>query len=273
MILDYREYVLESASSGLVNFVEQENNAALFKHNSMCPFCKIKIDNKVYFKTKKSYPEWLFGSFAESETVIQCPKCGWWEYEYKNSSDAILDGIRASDVKYASAIIKKFDDDSVEIPINILRSYIEKNPETIYSIDAHKMEDLVRSVFKDFYPSCEVKSFGKTHDGGKDGIIINADGTQTLIQIKRRTNSNSIESVCGIRELVGVAAVENSVNGCIFVSTADHFSKDAKQFANKAIKSKIVDKFDLIDYKSFIEILGISNDKMPSLWENLLTIK
>lgn len=43
MILDYSEYVLESASSGLVNFVDQENNAALFKHNSICPFCKIKI--------------------------------------------------------------------------------------------------------------------------------------------------------------------------------------------------------------------------------------
>ena len=93
MILDYSEYVTERRSNGIVNFVRVDNGTALFNHDSVCPFCQKRITSTVYGKTKRSYPEWLFGSFDESEWVVQCPTCGWWEYKYSNQSDAIIDGI------------------------------------------------------------------------------------------------------------------------------------------------------------------------------------
>ena len=82
MILDYSEYVTERGSNGIVNFVRADNGTELFKHNSVCPFCQKRITSKVYSKSSRDYPEWLFGSFDQSEQVVQCPICGWWEYKY-----------------------------------------------------------------------------------------------------------------------------------------------------------------------------------------------
>ena len=73
----------------------------------------------------------------------------------------IIDGIRASDVEYSSAILKSYDDDSIDIPVKVLREYIAKNPSVIYKINAHKMEDLVRSVFSDFFPSCTLRNLAR----------------------------------------------------------------------------------------------------------------
>ena len=126
------------------------------------------------------------------------------------------------------------------MPLDELRKYILRKPDIIYEIDAHKMEDLVRSVFKDFFPSCKVKSFGKTRDGGKDGLLIDENGKQFLIQIKRRTHAMSTEGVEGLRELIGVKVLEDDVNGCIFVTTADHFSNPAQKYAQEVIKKSVV---------------------------------
>ena len=45
MIVDYSEYITEKASKGIVNSVYVENGLPLFKHDSICPFCKQKIEN------------------------------------------------------------------------------------------------------------------------------------------------------------------------------------------------------------------------------------
>lgn len=80
MILDYSQFITEKGTKGIVNFVSADRNASVFRHDSICPFCRRKIENVVYHKHKYDTPEWLFGSFEESEYVIQCESCGWWEY-------------------------------------------------------------------------------------------------------------------------------------------------------------------------------------------------
>lgn len=136
MILDYRKYITDTESKGIVNFVTSDENIELFTHDTICPFCKEKIDNQVYYNHKEDYPDWLCGSFSQSENVIQCQICGWWEYRYWNQSDAIVDGIRAKDIRYSSVIIKKYDDDSIEVPVSVLRTYIEKK-QRLYIILIH----------------------------------------------------------------------------------------------------------------------------------------
>lgn len=273
MILEYKDYVWDKGSKGLVNYKVADKNVSIFQHNSVCPFCNKKIDNVIYSNSKHDTPEWLWGTFDENERVIQCPICGWWEYRYSNQSDAILDGIRASDVEYASSIIKQYKDEDVTIPIEVLREYVLRKPDVIYKIDAHKMEELVRSVFSDFYPDCKVKHFGKTRDGGRDAILIDSEGKQTVIQVKRRQSANATEGVEPVTALLGVSVLEDNLKGCIFVSTADHFSRDAKAFAQKAIDKQKVECFDLIDCATFLEQVNIVRDKLPVTWEKLLKLK
>ncbi len=272
MILDYSEYDTQRGSKGIVNYIRADNGAALFKHDSTCPFCKQIITTKVYSKSKKDYPDWLYGSFDQSEQVVQCPACGWWEYKYSNQSDAIIDGIRAADVEYSSAILKKYDDASIDVPVNALREYLLKNPDVIYKIDPHKMEELVRSVFSDFYPSCKVIEFGKTRDGGKDGLLIDGNGKHFLIQVKRRTKKNHTEGVDAIRSLIGVAAITDNVDGCIFVSTADHYSSYAEEAAQKAVDKKVVESFDLFDCADFLTKVDLVSEKLPKSWQKLLRL-
>ena len=272
MILDYSEFITQKSSRGLVNYETVSiNGEAFFKHDHLCPFCHVPAE-KTYEKQKKEYPEWLAGSFDQYESVFQCPRCGWWEYEYRNQSDAIIDGIRASDIEYSSAILRKYNDNAVDVPVAALREYIQKKPEVIYGIDAHKMEELVRSVFSDFYPSCTVKSFGKTRDGGKDGLLIDENGQQFLIQIKRRTKADATEGVIPLREFIGATVLEDGINGCIFVSTADHFSNPAKQYAQDITRKRIVESFDLIDCREFIKMIEVAQESIPDYWNQLLQL-
>lgn len=53
MIVDYSEYITEKASKGIVNSVYVENGLPLFKHDSVCPFCKQKIENVIHHKSKQ----------------------------------------------------------------------------------------------------------------------------------------------------------------------------------------------------------------------------
>lgn len=273
MIFDYSKYITSKGHSGIVNYQVVDTGLEFFGHTSVCPYCKQAIKNIIYSKSDDSHDDWLFGSFYEFEKVVQCPICGWWEYEYTNQSDAVADGIRASDIEIHSAILKQYNDNDSEIPITLLRNYIETHPDKIYGIDAHKMAELARAVFSDFYPSCTVTAFGKTKDGGKDGLLIDSDGKQTILQVKRRTSPDATEGVGSIRELLGVASLENDRPGCIFVSTADHYSPDAKNTAKKAVKKKVVDRFDLYNCEEFLELVNITRTTPPTAWKELLRLR
>lgn len=273
MILDYSECIIERGITGIVNFQREETNTHLFQHRSICPFCNIEIKNKIHQKSKR-WPEWLFdGSFEENEKVVQCPNCGWWEYEYQNSSDSVDDGVVANEIKYASAILRAYDDNSMDIPITELRKYLDKKPDLLYSINPHKLEEVVRSVFKDFYPSCEVKTFGQTRDGGRDGLIIMDDGSHHLLQVKRRTHRDHTEGISQLRELIGASVIEDNLSGCIYVTTADHFSSDAQEYAQQVVRKKVVETFDLIDYNEFLHMMELTKDHLPDKWRELLSIK
>lgn len=103
---------------------------------------------------------------------MQCTRCGLWEHSYTFSSDDIDEGLRATSTELTQAILRSYDIASKNVPIEILNRYIAQNPEKIYGINDKKMEELVASVFKDFM-DCEIKLVGKSHDGGKDLILLN----------------------------------------------------------------------------------------------------
>lgn len=271
MILDYSDYIIRKGANGIENGNFKKVNIDLFyAEKSICPFCKVKINNSIYKEERNGYPEWLNGSFSEWETVNKCPICGWWEHSYQNSSDAIMDGIRLSELEIHTSILRKYDEASKNIGIEILRDYIKQNPDKIYKIHHKKMEELTQSILREHF-DCEVELVGKSHDGGKDLILVNSD-KPTIIQVKRRTRADKVEPVTTIRELLGTTVLAEA-SACLFVTTADHYSPMAIQEANRAIELKIVEKYDLINYHRFISLLNLYTITKEYPWKKLIRIK
>lgn len=268
MILDYNQYIKESGEEGIVNFTKVKNTLENLQIKSgYCPFCKKKIKNQVYYKWNNKI-RWC--SAVEYEIVIQCPDCGWWEHSYTFQSDDIDEGIRATTLELTQAVLKKYELDSKSVPIEILNQYIVQHPDKIYGINDKKMEELVASVFKDFV-DCDITVVGKSHDGGKDLLLLDGE-KQTFIQVKRRTQAQKVEPVSSIRELIG-ASILGDANACVFVTTADHFSKPAQDAAKKVVEKKILSSFELIDYNRFVNMLNLQRKDYPNKWEEILRIK
>lgn len=268
MILDYSQYISVSGEEGIVNFKSVENTMDnVNKKLGYCPFCKTKINNRIYY-TENNKISWCRA--VEYESVNQCPKCGWWEHKYTFSSDDIDEGVRATSVELSQAVLRRYDDNSKTIPIEVLNKYITENPDKIYGINDRKMEELVACVFKDFH-DCEIKLVGKSHDGGKDLILIDGE-EKTFVQVKRRTQASKVEPVSSIRDLIGASIIEDA-KACIFVSTADHFSRNAVNVAEKVVRDNKFDSFELIDYHRFVDMLNLKRDKMPNEWEKVLKVR
>lgn len=268
MILDYSQYITEKGDEGIVNYKWVENTLdRLQPKKGVCPFCKKKITNEVYYKMNNKI-SWC--SAVEYEHVIQCPECGWWEHSYTFQSDDIGDGLRATSLELTQAVLKRYDLDSKSIPIEILNNYITQHPDKIYGINDKKMEELVASVFKEF-TDCEIHLVGKSHDGGKDLILLDGE-KQTFIQVKRRTQAQKVEPVSSIRDLIG-ASVIGDADACVFVTTADHFSQPAQTAAQKVVEKKILNSFDLVDYHRFVDMLKLQRKDYPTKWEQILKIK
>jgi len=234
--------------------------------NRTCPYCGTTL--KKYYFFQRADKHFKSGEYIEQdESIYYCPKDGWWQHKIYERQDV-------SPKNWYSIIhegvLKTYDLSSSSAPIAVLNDYIYHHPEKVVDMHHKKMEELVASVFSDFY-CCEAKVVGKSSDGGVDVILLNSD-TPTMIQVKRRQNLNHTESVSGIRELLGATLLNNS-KSCMFVSTAKHFSIDAQKTASLAIKLGHVHQFNLIDYGQFISMLQSRPQNIQNIWNELLVLE
>jgi hypothetical protein len=271
MILDYNEVIERNGIKGVEYREFRESNLELFySNNQICPICKTKLEIIYSADSGTLYPDWLDGSFREYENVYKCQSCGWWEYRYNNSSDAMLEFTRLQETKIRTAILKEYEISDKNVPIITLENYIRKNPDKIYHIHHKKMEELTQSIFSDFY-NCDVELVGKSADGGIDLLYIESDNPK-VVQVKRRTKPDAVESASYIRELLGATLLKDS-RACTFVTTADHFSKQAKKHAIEAVKKNIVDEIELIDFHRFVDMLKLTKTKDEKLWKKFLSVE
>lgn len=260
-ILDYSEYSIFRTEYGLNSQKSKHEN--YYDKIGWCPFC-----SKDAFKlnSKSDSFTYEFGPWREiSEKVWQC-ECGWWQiyfYSYIEEESIYKDWY---ETVYSSQL-KKFSIGDRNIPIKILRSYLEKHEEKIFQINDKRMEELVASIFREHF-QCDVKEVGKSHDGGVDLIMIESD-KPTIIQVKRRKSPTKTENVKEIRDLLGATLLSESKR-CIFVTTADHFSKDAINSRNAAIRKNIVESFELFDYRSFLDMLHLYKTDVSETWKQFL---
>jgi len=122
------------------------------------------------------------------------------------------------------------------------------------------METLVQSVLSDFYPGCEVYRCGSVADGGIDLLLVLSD-EPIAVQVKRRTNSDSVEPVSSIRDFLGACQLQE-YDSALYVTTADHYStgqRGAQAAAAKAVELGKMKRFDLIDRDKFFGMLNAVN--------------
>jgi hypothetical protein len=261
LILDYSDYSIFENRYGLNSPNSKREN--YYGKIGWCPFCS-KDATKFYNKSDSFTYD--FGPWREiCEMVWQCD-CGWWQIDYYSYME---DEPRFKDwekIIYSSELRKFFVGDK-NIPIKILRSYLEKYEEKVYQINDKKMEELVASIFREHF-QCEVKEVGKSHDGGIDLIMIESD-QPTIIQVKRRKSPNMTENVKEIRDLLGATLLSGSKK-CIFVTTANHFSPDAINSRNVAIEKGIVESFELFDHRRFFDMLHLYRTDLSETWKQFL---
>jgi restriction system protein len=266
-ILDYSEVLKVNGHQDRGEQAQGSTELFFERSQNTCPFCKIETE-RVHEDAQNIYPDWLDGGlFSAREHVMQCKKCGWWRLR----CDKLTTGeIEAQSVEVSSAILKSYDLSSKEIPIDILRDYLRTHSEDVIHIHDGRMERLVQSVFREHF-SCDVEHVGKSHDGGIDLILINAD-SPTVVQVKRRKSLDHIESVSGIREFLGATILGKSKN-CIYVSTSGKFSEPAIKAANNAVQLGAVESYELYDFDRFFDVLNLSTPKqipwqrhLRSLW-------
>lgn len=268
MILNYDEYLTHKGSYG-INGQKKELDEAFFFKRGYCRFCQTSI-GIVHNKSNLDTSTLKGGAIYLSEKIWECDICGWWERLYESYIDAERDwDMKDWYQKINSAILKKFDVESKNVPINILRDYIFNNPDKIYDIHHYKMEELVGSIFKEHY-NCEVHHVGKSADGGKDLLLIESDKS-IVVQVKRRKTRNKTEAASGIRDLIG-ATLLNRSRDSIFVSTADHFSPQAIKHKDDAIAYNIIDSFELFDVDKFMNLLNVYTLEKEKSWTDLVEI-
>lgn len=256
-IFDYNEASKYTEKVDLeINFphLQTSDREKFLQDNDLtCEYCDAKMLLIEFSSKDVGYGSGI-GKF-----ISECKNCGWWQAQH-TEFQFIDEDWTDRQVEGFQGILRAYDLESITVPVNTLRTYVLKKPAMLYDIHPTKMEQLVGAVFKDYF-DCEVIHIGKSHDGGIDLLMI--DGNQQyVIQVKRRTCTNSVEGVQAISELLGAMILDRKRKG-IFVTTADHYSESAVKATRRSKKIAGV-TINLIDFKKFVDILKLStNDIIP----------
>lgn len=204
----------------------------------------------------------LGGTFDSVHQLFDCPHCGWW-WEHDLHGTYMGEGEIFSSSTHRFSILRKFDPQGLDVPITSLRHVLKDKPTILADLHPTKLEQLVGSVFKD-HLDCDVTHLGRSGDGGIDLLLVTSD-QQWVVQVKRRHNLNAAEGVKPIRELIGSMVVEQQRNG-IFVTTAGRFTRGAQSTAKRAALVGAVEKIQLVDLNSFIDLLRLTNHQNKRPW-------
>lgn len=151
----------------------------------------------------------------------------------------------------------------MEVPLRAIRRALQSRPDVLHQIHHRKMEELVASVMSEFFVNAEVTVCGKSHDGGIDVILVMAN-TSIAIQVKRRTRPDCVEPVAPIREFLG-ACLLRGFKQCLYVTSAQHFSRMAIQEAEQAVAMQLVQRFELIEKERLLALLKSVQSRSGSM--------
>lgn len=255
VVLDYTSFV----ENGLklvprdAGFLDKalERRIRSTQRSGLCPYCRAKYE-RVYEERWEPFRFLICHS---------CLVCGWWWIEREESEDW---GARAD---YAVAILRQFDISDKRLPISTLEMELRRRPHLIRTVHPHVLEKLVESVLRDFFHT-EVYLIGKSGDGGVDLLYLDAD-VPVAIQVKRRRADDVAEGVSLVREFLGAMVLLGIRRGTV-VSTARSFTRGAREVAQSAVEKFVVDTFELVDCRKFLDIFRLASKRANYPWEEVL---
>lgn len=268
-VFAYSEYRTIKAMEYIEDGMGGESNSQAYEWNSKnysgatgrCPFCMVSMT--VVLKNPRQFEhQAMYGD----NTVWECQECGWWELERKFEAGGVEHEVAYAAIHH-QACVKRFNLGSAAAPTDALVDHLRKKPESIYGLDKKKMEEIVQYVYSSFY-NCEVHHCGKSHDGGVDLIMIDAENP-TMIQVKCRESATAVEPVSQIREFLGAMWSKKATKG-IFVSTADHYSPRSIKTIHNMLSDGSLTSFDMVDCRQFVGLLKAVTSPRQSIWEKLL---
>lgn len=227
--------------------IRPANEALFFSQRGFCPFCKVKVPVVL----QGSYGKASLGYTSGYITVWACAGCGWWEQEEAGAHEMPEQGIYTTTLLHA--VLAVYDPSDTALPVSVLLTALQKDRELLREIHPWKLEQLVASVFADFF-ACEVEHVGRSNDGGVDLVLVNGD-SPTLVQVKRRRNRRS-ESVATVREFLGAMVLSGATSG-IFLTTATDFSRQAQNAAMRAVSLNAVTRYELVNLRRLLEMLSL----------------
>ena|GEM_PF-5161205 len=220
-----------------------------------CPYCQksLRIGHFPGVASGQR-PKALQGDSANatrfSEELRLCTNCGFW----RASNEQTRGIARGMCSTYAAAVQRVFPLDAPDAPLRELFEYLRRNPERLAQVNPKKFEKVVGECFRANWAPVEVKYVGGPADGGTDVLLIMVDQTRWLIQCKRRASLKASEGVRVVRELLGTLRAEDELRG-IVVSTANHFTYQARQLAQRPNLMEAGYRIELYDLGVLREML------------------
>ncbi len=137
----------------------------------------------------------------------------------------------------------------------------------MHSVEPRVFERLIASILRD-HMDCNVLHCGRSGDGGIDLFAIDSD-EPLAIQVKRRANPKSKETVSLVREFLGAMVTYDKrfrVSRGMIVTTAADFTKGAKEVAERAITKNLVNEMRLVRASDLIFLFGLSSIRDEEPW-------
>jgi hypothetical protein len=211
-----------------------------------CPYCTAKF---VFADNARDADQ----DTGRCSTLAVCDTCGFWQWNHNVWFP------RGASWSAYMAKVREFDAVPSHCQTEIAQS-IRRNPMLLHSMSPKLLEQHVAAVLKANYADSEAIHVGQSHDGGVDVLFVDAGGTQSLVQVKRRTNPDASEGVVTVRNLLGVMAPRRVLKG-IIVSTADHFTYEA--YATVAEAKAAGYEVSLVDKGKLLRMLPPLIPKRP----------
>jgi len=272
VILDYSQYVEDEEFTratvyhGVTHRTDPSVPELFFKRGE-CPFCK-RPAPQVHMNTDEVV-RCAGDGYGFMTLAWQCP-CGWWQTYSHTWGDET--GLSVAGHRTRSAILRRFEPTDAALPIEAVRRELVTKPSLLHEIGHEKMEQLVASVFADYY-ECDVEHVGRSGDQGIDLYVILGDKT-TMVQVKRRRYQSSrfkSEPVEAVREFLGATLLQGS-RDAIFVTNAEAYSPGAVDTARRALTLELVRSFELLNGDHFLRRLGLVQERLSPVWQRNLRI-
>jgi restriction system protein len=209
---------------------------SILAYGKQCPYCLSSLVTRT-----EEDEGWDLSSCA----FVRCRHCTWWR-RHNIPDHYFLDTIEVGALSKLSRVAPRL--------LLAIRE-IKDDRNRLYCMDPLRFESFARDVFRAFY-DCDVVHVGKSHDGGIDLLLLDSIDGKIPIQVKRRADPGRVESVAVVREFRGAMLLAGEDEG-IVVTTADHFSKEARHISKPDPVHLIPQTVHLIDCRRLLDILDI----------------